>query len=303
MSMARESRLHAMSQAAAAGAARRLFVRLDGDPLYAPETGVPRGTLREFAVDAALQGHVANVMVYRERFGAGQAATEHVLPDGALRLIVHLGATPSAVAVGASATPTVLRLTGELHGLSVTLRRGAATALLGVPAGELAGRAFALHELWGAGAATLAGRIAEAADDAGRAALLQHVLAERVRAARRPPDALVAHALQRVAESAGAVPLRALAAALGIGERRLQQRFREQAGLSPRAWARVCRLHACVRALRGRPQPRWAELALDAGFCDQAHLVNEFRALCGLSPGGFLKTVKAATTSRSSNPA
>lgn len=282
------------------GDAQRLFVRLDGDPLYAPETGVPRGALREFAVDAALQSHVANVMVYRESIPPSAAITEHVLPDGALRLIVHLGPAPSAVVVGARAAPTVLRMTGELHGLSVTLRRGAAAGLLGVPAAELGGRAFTLPELWGAGAASLVERIAGAADDERRAAWLQQALAERLRGARRPPDALVAHALQRIAEGGGALSLRALAAELGVGERRLQQRFREQVGLSPRAWSRVCRLHACVRALRRRPQPRWAELALDAGFYDQAHLVNEFRALSGLSPGGFLQR---ATISRSSNPA
>jgi AraC-like DNA-binding protein len=30
-------------------------------------------------------------------------------------------------------------------------------------------------------------------------------------------------------------------------------------------------------------------VAADAGFYDQAHLANEFRALCGLSPTAFLQ--------------
>jgi AraC-like DNA-binding protein len=32
----------------------------------------------------------------------------------------------------------------------------------------------------------------------------------------------------------------------------------------------------------------WAELAAAGGYSDQAHLANEFRALCGLSPTQFL---------------
>ena len=78
------------------------------------------------------------------------------------------------------------------------------------------------------------------------------------------------------------------AAALDIGERRLQQLFHEHVGLSPRAWRRLARLHACLRALRVQRAPAWAELALDGGFYDQSHLVNEFRALCGITPTEFL---------------
>ena len=43
--------------------AERLFLRLDGDPLYAPETSVPAGTLREFAVDAPLVLRVGDLEI------------------------------------------------------------------------------------------------------------------------------------------------------------------------------------------------------------------------------------------------
>jgi transcriptional regulator GlxA family with amidase domain len=60
-------------------------------------------------------------------------------------------------------------------------------------------------------------------------------------------------------------------------------------GISFRAWARLSRLHACLRLIRQQPAPAWADVAADAGFYDQAHLANEFRALCGLSPTLFLQ--------------
>jgi len=47
-------------------------------------------------------------------------------------------------------------------------------------------------------------------------------------------------------------------------------------------------MHGCLRALRRRPAPDWADLALEGGFYDQSHLVNEFRALCGVTPTEFL---------------
>jgi AraC-like DNA-binding protein len=36
-------------------------------------------------------------------------------------------------------------------------------------------------------------------------------------------------------------------------------------------------------------RPGWAAVAADAGFYDQSHLANEFRALCGLTPTAFLQ--------------
>jgi AraC-like DNA-binding protein len=32
----------------------------------------------------------------------------------------------------------------------------------------------------------------------------------------------------------------------------------------------------------------WAEVALAGGYCDQAHLANEFRDLSGITPGAYL---------------
>ena len=104
--------------------ADRLFLRLDDDPLYAPETTVPAGTLREFAVPTALQDNVTHVMAYDELLPDGVEVSERVLPDGALRLIVDLQADGAALqVVGPSMQPVLLTMRGRLRGLSITLLR------------------------------------------------------------------------------------------------------------------------------------------------------------------------------------
>lgn len=188
--------------------------------------------------------------------------------------------------IGASAAPALVRLAGRLDGFSLTLRPGAALALLGVPGQALAGRVLPLEALWGREGALLAERCAAVADDAARAALLQRLLAER--AAGAPAPAAVAAAARLLGVSGGQAALRDVAAAVGLGERRLQQLFRAHLGLAPRCIGRLARLQALLRALRRAPRPPWAELALERGFFDQAHLANEFRALSGLTPGEFV---------------
>jgi methylphosphotriester-DNA--protein-cysteine methyltransferase len=276
----------------------RLFLRLDDDPLHGPEADVPAGTLSSWPVGAPLRRHVANVLVYREALPAGREVRERVLPDGAVRLVFNFGDAPSAgdrpghavEALGASAMPVVVRLRGRMEGVSITLRPGAASVLLGVPAGEIAHAAVHLDELWRGDGAVLLARTAEARDDGVRMALLQAALARRLQEGKGEGGAVAAavHAARLIAASGGRRPLREVAAAVEVGERRLQQLFHAHVGLSPRAWRRLARLHACLRALRGQPAPAWAAVAADSGFYDQSHLVNEFQALCGLSPSAFM---------------
>lgn len=79
-----------------------------------------------------------------------------------------------------------------------------------------------------------------------------------------------------------------IAAAFGAGEHRLQQLFQAEAGLRPQQLCRLARLRECLRRLRDEPALPWVPFAADCGFCGQTHLVKESRALCGVTPGGYL---------------
>jgi AraC-like DNA-binding protein len=230
---------------------------------------------------------VAHAMVYRETVAADAPVTERVLPDGALRLVIDLGERPAAFVVGPSIRPAVLTLSGRMHGLSLTLRPGAAMALFGVPASELAEQAPALSDLWRHGMHELVDELAEAAATAPRVRAVWRHLARR---AAPPPGSAperVAATARLITAAGGALALPELTRLTGLGERRLQQLFSSQLGLSPRAFGRLARLQAMVRTLRAAAEPDWAQLAADGGFSDQSHLIHEFRELFGLTPTAY----------------
>lgn len=273
----------------------RLFLRLDEDPLHGPEADIPAGTLRAWPVRESLRSHVAHILQYREVIPSGTEVQERVMPDGAVRLVFNTASPPStgsgagrpAEVIGASAAPVVVRMRGQVEGLSITLRPGAAAALLGIPAGQFAETTVALDDVW-PGGTELREQVSEADDDEARVALLQTALHRRLVRSDAPAHPGAAHAARIIATSGGRMHLGDVADAIGVGERRLQQLFYAHVGLPPRAWSRLARLHSCLRQLRGEASPAWAAVAIDSGFYDQSHLVNEFRALCGLTPTEFL---------------
>ena len=83
-----------------------------------------------------------------------------------------------------------------------------------------------------------------------------------------------------------------LAAKVGIGKRSLQRLFNDYVGVSPKWVIRRYRLHELIeRAHSGQPSD-WSQLALELGYFDQAHLINDFRKLTGFSPTEYQALVE-----------
>ena len=82
--------------------------------------------------------------------------------------------------------------------------------------------------------------------------------------------------------------VRELAHEAGLSRRRFAQLFREQIGLTPKLYCRLQRFQNALKQIASGPSVDWAQLALAAGYCDQAHLAHEFRDFSGLSPSAYL---------------
>lgn len=214
---------------------------------------------------------------------------ERILPDGAVHLIFNFGDRPSGergaelacMAMGATCEPTRVVFRGAVEQVCVSVRVGGAAAVLGVPVGAVTDHGVSLDALWGASATETLEQL-HAAPAAMRIGMLARVLRERVRRA-EPASVTVLEAVRRITASAGRIRVRELAAELGVGERRLQQLFHAHVGLSPKETCRLARFRA-VLALRRDARRSWTDVALDVGYCDQAHLVHELRAFTGLTP-------------------
>lgn len=225
---------------------------------------------------------------------------ERVLPTGAMHLVIRLddaplrlfsgaddaaGHTVGTAVVGGARAEAYLREVGGARSrtVGVQLRPGAASVLLGAPAGVLAGRHVTLEDLWGREAARLREQLAEAPSPAARLALLEAHLVARIAGRGGIPPALevALHCL-----SAGGSVSRA-AEASGFSHRHFLVRFREEVGLAPKAYGRVLRLQRVLQRLTREPAAPWVDVALDAGFADQAHLARDFRELTGLTPSAY----------------
>ncbi|KNE80440.1 MULTISPECIES: helix-turn-helix domain-containing protein [Streptomyces] len=157
---------------------------------------------------------------------------------------------------------------------------GTGPAVFGVPAHELRDRRLPLAALRpDAEVRRLTERVAGAADPAE---VLERAAAEALRGA-GPADP------RRTAVVAGlraGLPVAEVAERAGLGVRGLHRLSLAAFGYGPKTLARILRMNRALDLARsGRPL---AETAALAGYCDQAHLTREVRALAGLPPALLL---------------
>ena len=247
--------------------------------------------------------------VWDPRRRAGRPS-EHIVPDGCPELIVHLAdpfarrldgrwrRQPHAFLAGTLSRPWVLRAGPSLRTFGVRFRPGATTALLPIDMREATDREVGLASLVGAAAARdLVLRLARADRFSARVRTAELWLLDRLaRSSARPglvtrsvTHGITRPAVELVLRSRGSERIDAVAARLGVTPRRLERAFSRDLGIPPKLFARIVRLNAVLATLpkddRGEGhRARIVDLALEAGYFDQPHLLRDFRAVAGRKP-------------------
>jgi AraC-like DNA-binding protein len=231
---------------------------------------------------------------YEERSSVPMRRRE--VPGTTASLIVSFGprirvvgqGEPRSFVAGVHDAPAVTEFAGEQHGVQVVLTPLAAHRLLGVPMDEVGYPVVELDDVLGPEARRLSERLACAGSWEARFALLDDVLARRLRDTAPPPPE-VAWAWRRLGASGGRAPVRALTAELGWSDRRLLRAFRRHVGVPPTTFGRILRFRRAIARLEREGASALADVALDCGYYDQAHFNRDFRAFAGGPPTDYVR--------------
>jgi AraC-like DNA-binding protein len=198
----------------------------------------------------------------------------HIVPDACVDLIWT--GTQLTVA-GPDTRSRVVTLASGSRLVGARLRPGTAGAILGLPASELRDVSPDAAEVLGRDVAgALLEELAGGSDP-------QALLLRAVQLRSTELDPLVRAAVVALGRPRALVG--PVAAELGVSARQLHRRVRDEVGYGPKMLARVLRF----RRLQALPPAPLVELALDAGYADQAHMTAEVTRLAGVSPVRFLK--------------
>lgn len=174
----------------------------------------------------------------------------------------------------------------QVRVMGVNFRPGGAHALIGLSAEELGTRDINLEDMFGADARRLRERLLETMAPAQRVALLEQWL--RTLCAEPAWDATILHAVSALSQVPEVPCIGRLQRDSGYSVHRFGLLFRRHIGMTAKQYARLMRFRAVVAMAHPTEQPDWVRIAVDGGYCDQAHMSHEFRRFAGITPSEFL---------------
>ncbi|MEZ4471481.1 MAG: helix-turn-helix domain-containing protein [bacterium] len=205
-----------------------------------------------------------------------EAAYERQVIGGATRVIAASNVDAQRL------VPIRIAQRGAVRTTGVRFRLGGLGAFARVPLHTVTGETPAPAEVLGAEAVGLEAALAASGVDA-QAALLDAFFVGALAGGR----GFEAFGRALAAAEAGATSAAALSAAAGTSPRQVERLFARYLGFPPQALVRVLRFQQALRALMADPGGTLAEVALAAGYFDQAHFIKDFRRFSGGVPRGY----------------
>ncbi len=247
------------------------------------------GVYREWLPDPALREHVR--CVWENDLTQSTAKSMQVVPDGCVDLVW----TGQGLCVaGPDTKPIREPLPRRVAYAGIRFHPGAAFSWLGLPLNEIVNGRIPLGEFWGSETARLSDEASRAGSALEIASLLEAALLTRL-ARVGIADRQIAFLRRAAGDNcapAGAGVDR-IADYVGVSERTLRRRCMEAFGYGFKTLDRVLRFQRFFCLAARLTETHLAELAVRAGYADQAHLSREVQRMSGLTASEFVSQIAA----------
>lgn len=259
---------------------------------------MPSPVLRPYVVSYWVMRRDKSLAGYHEEF-------MHAL--GGFGIVINLGdsvrlnqqvVTDAIFLDGANSQSHRMGFEGRVDLLGIRFRVGAAYPFLGIPLVEMVNQTSLLDLLGAEQILPLYERVTHAATLQEQIAYLEAWLLQRL-AHGKTADRLVWHSLGQIQQQNGLLSMEALAQHLHISQRQLERLYQMQVGVTPKLYARLLRVENARQALKQNTAFSLTDLGLQLGFYDQSHFIREFKAIVGMTPGGYIEHSQAQLSPKS----
>jgi AraC-like DNA-binding protein len=245
------------------------------------------GRYQEWKPAEPLRPHVH--CTWMNDLSRSSARDYQVVPDGCVDIVW----TGERLCVAGPDTRPIQEQVKPLRILGVRFHPGAALPWFSMPLSEMLNVRVPLEEFWGEEARQLEERILEAADPGVSLGVIEKALASQLGRV-GPADPRIAF-LRGIASKMPVDPrgvgIGRLSEKIGISERTLRRRCDDAFGYGFKTLQRILRFRRLFHFAARSPSLNLADLAMETGFADQAHMSRELQRLSQATPAEFVAQV------------
>jgi AraC-like DNA-binding protein len=252
---------------------------------------------RWFQADPDIAEVVENFWHVHWRFDPGETIPQQIIATPGITLSIEEGHVPARLVITGVYREAWRRdITGWGDVLGIRLRPAGLAVVSDLAPAAVADATLPVTAFLDDRLSAMMTHIAGAADPAAQVeaatGLIRDALRERpLGPEQRLANAVVAELTERVHTRTGPT----LAERFGVSERTIQRALQRTLGQGPKWVSRWVRLQEVARRLSMDPDADVAAVAAELGYSDQAHLVNDFRAAVGTTPGAYGRSLRRLT--------
>ncbi len=243
------------------------------------------------------------VCVYFERVELTHTV-DRFLPNGDTEILIDFHDTPQFIydndslkeiqacnhvwASGLRTEPITIPSGNGAAMMVISFKKGMAAPFFPFPMQEIADCVVDADLVWGTDFGDLRERLIDTKDVGRRFLMVEEFLLKRF-ASKLHINPCVSYAVSEMTERPDRLNIARMNRKIGYSQRHFTDMFRRQIGVTPKSYLKIMRFQKAIRKIDDSSSPDWGDIAVDCGFYDQAHFINDFKHFSGFTPEQYAK--------------
>lgn len=189
---------------------------------------------------------------------------------------------PFAVLIGPQYSRVNIKVHKQLSAVRVDFLPGAMYRMLGIPMYELFDGGFDALEFFGEKIRILNEQLQNTPNLVECKKIVEKFLLDQIANFKEllPIDS----ALQMLLKHNGHMPVSQTASFSCLSLKQFERKCKERIGMNPKMFARILKFSKAYRLHESSPQLNWTQIAYEAKYYDQMHMIRDFKTFAGVNP-------------------
>jgi AraC-like DNA-binding protein len=189
---------------------------------------------------------------------------------------------PLTVLVGPQYSRVNIKVHKKLRAIRVDFVPGGMYRMLGIPMHELFDCGFDASDFFGSEMKTLNEQLQHLTNLEAGKNIVEKFLLKKVESGKSilPFDA----AMSVLMKHDGNMSIENTASLSCLSVKQFERKCRERIGMNPKVYARILKFSKAYRLHEAFPQTSWIDIAYQAGYYDQMHMIRDFKTFAGVNP-------------------
>ncbi|MCG2612689.1 AraC family transcriptional regulator [Terrimonas sp. NA20] len=179
----------------------------------------------------------------------------------------------------------------QLRSIRVDLLPGALYRILGIPMHELADGGFDARDFFDLEMKAVQEQLQNISGLEEGKSIVEAFLLKRIDRFQQalPFDA----AIQSLLQSTGLLSVEQTASLSCLSLKQFERKCKERIGMNPKLYARILKFSKAYRLREALPHLTWTNIAHEAGYFDQMHMIRDFKNFAGVNPSVIEQQLRA----------